>query len=315
MSDYIQFKKVLSDFEKELKPECENVFLVHSTFRDIRDMIETMIQSRDKRIKELESKSSPKVSHKSVEKPKVEKLPKDKPEKECPPGKIVNPKTGRCINKPKEKTHKNRGRPRKFDKPEEPKEKPTEKPSTDKPEKECPPGKIVNPKTGRCINKPKEKTHKNRGRPKKTVTVSPDPMPSHYKKPSSEKSTLSFDEALEHIRTTGKPGSYRKFLNDIKKKFGITLKYDNHGDDYAEPTLYFMKGKKEASIEEMKKVKQYVIDTAEKSKSPPVSKYHQKQYEKFLKTTEEGDLKEAFVEKVEPEPEPKPRYNLRGMDK
>ena len=115
-------------------------------------------------------------------------------------------------------------------------------PSEDKPKKECPPGKIVNPKTGRCINKPKEKTHKKPGRPKKTVVASPEPMPSPKKSTS-----LSFDEALEHIRTTGKPGSYRTFLNGIKKKFGITLKYDNHGDDYAEPTLYFMKGKKEAS--------------------------------------------------------------------
>mgnify|MGYP003341658083 FL=1 len=33
-----------------------------------------------------------------------------------------------------------------------------------------------------------------------------------------------------------------------------------------------------------------------------------------MKTTDKDDLKEAFVEKVEPEPEPKPRYNLRGMD-
>ena len=127
--------------------------------------------------------------------------------------------------------------------------------------------------------------------------------------------TMSFNDALEHIRTTGKPGSYRAFLNSIKNKFGITLKYDNHGDDYAEPTLYFMKGKKECSREEMKKVKQYVIDTAEKSKSPPVSKYHQKQYEKFMKTTEKDDLKEAFVEKPEPEPEKVPRYNLRGLNK
>ena len=55
---------------------------------------------------------------------------------------------------------------------------------------------------------------------------------------------MSFNDALEHIRTTGKPGSYRAFLNSIKNKFGITLKYDNHGDDYAEPTLYFMKVKK-----------------------------------------------------------------------
>ena len=50
-----------------------------------------------------------------------------KPDKVCPPGKILNPKTGRCINKPKEKTQKRRGRPKKFDKTEEPKP-PTEKP-------------------------------------------------------------------------------------------------------------------------------------------------------------------------------------------
>ena len=302
MSDYDEFKKNLIEIEEEFKSECEDYYIIHRSFVDIRDMVEPMIHKRDKRIKELESKPSPKVSPKPVVKSEVEK-----PKKECPPGKILNPKTGRCINKPKEKTHKNRGRPRKFDKTEEPKE---------KPKKECPPGKIVNPKTGRCINKPKEKTQKRRGRPKKSVVAETEQMPSSkpMSSPKPEKS-MNFDEALEHIRTTGKPGSYRTFLNGIKKKFGITLKYDNHGDDYAEPTLYFMKGKKECSLEEMKKVKQYVIDTAEKSKSPPVSKYHQKQYEKFLKTTEDGDLKEAFVEKVEPESEPKPRYNLRGMDK
>lgn len=261
MSDYDNFKDVINGFEKKLKPECEDLFLVHSTFRDIRDMVETMIQSRDKRIKELAGKSSPKAPHISVEKPT------------------------------------------------------TDKPTTDKPEKVCPPGKIVNPKTGRCINKPKEKTHKNRGRPKKTFVAPPETMPSHYKKPSSEKSTsLSFDEALEHIRTNGKPGSYRTFMNGIKKKFGITLKYDNHGDDYAAPDLYFMKGKKECSRAEMERVMKYVIDTAEKSKSPPVSKYHQKQYEKFVKSTNKDNLKEAFVEKKPEEPEKEQRYNLRGMN-
>tara|TARA_A200000113_G_scaffold33032_1_gene27302 strand:- start:12 stop:956 length:945 start_codon:yes stop_codon:yes gene_type:complete len=313
MSDYTQFKKVLSDFERGLKPECEDVFLVHSTFRDIRDMVELMIQSRDKRIKELESKSSPKPVS-SVDKPSVEKTTTEKPQKECPPGKILNPKTGRCINKPKEKTQKRRGRPKKFDKPEEKEEpKPTDKPTTEKSEKECPPGKILNPKTGRCINKPKEKTQKKRGRPKKSVVAEQMPSPKPMTSPNQGE-TMSFDEALEHIRTTGKPGSYRSFLNGIKKKFGIALKYDNHGDDYAEPTLYFMKGKKEASIEEMKKVQQYVIDTAEKSKSPPVSKYYQIQYKKFLKNTDKDNLKEAFVEKSEPEPEKVPRYNLRGMN-
>ena len=44
------------------------------------------------------------------------------------------------------------------------------------------------------------------------------PLP--MSEPEPEKS-MSFDEALEHIRTTGKPGSYRKFLNGIKKKFVI----------------------------------------------------------------------------------------------
>ena len=34
-----------------------------------------------------------------------------------------------------------------------------------------------------------------------------------------------------------------------------------------------------------------------------------------MKTTDKDDLKEAFVEKSEPEPEKVPRYNLRGMDK
>ena len=261
MSDLLDFEKNLTEIEEELKSECENSYIIENNFIAIRDMIEVLILKRDARIKELESKlkSSPKVSPEPV---KQNEPSEDKPKKECPPGKILNPKTGRCINKPKEKTQKRRGRPKKFDKPEEQGE--------PKPEKECPPGKILNPKTGRCINKSKEKTQKKRGRPKKSVVAEPEQMPSPKPMSSPKQGkSMSFDEALEYIRTNGKPGSYRKFLNGIKTKFGITLKYDNHGDDYAEPTLYFMKGKKECSLEEMEKVKQYVIDTAEKSKSPP----------------------------------------------
>ena len=265
MSDYDEFKSVLAGFEKSIEYECSDPDLINSIFKDIRNMVEPMIQKRDERIKELEKKPSPKVSPKPVDKPDLEKpktieeyydlieskrkllfsywqnnetiqsekcfdefekffkkmkndygrdvniivlknnkrlsdevkmeichevnqkysymikkyniSQKDiKPEKVCPPGKIVNPKTGRCINKPKEKTQKRRGRPKKFDKPEEQEE---PNPPTEKPKKECPPGKIVNPKTGRCINKPKEKTHKRRGRPKKTV------MPEKSKSPST----------------------------------------------------------------------------------------------------------------------------------
>ena len=56
-------------------------------------------------------------------------LPKSKPKpaKECPEGKVRNPKTGRCIK---------------------PKSVPAQK---SKPAKECREGKVRNPKTGRCV--------------------------------------------------------------------------------------------------------------------------------------------------------------------
>ena len=110
-----------------------------------------------------------------------------------------------------------------------------------------------------------EKTNKTRGRPKKTVLVPKSESVKDVSRKSSIKSPkkeLPFVRALWHIRTNGKPGSYRKFMKTIKNKFGITLKYDNYGDDYAVPDLYFMKGKKECSREEMDKVKKYVIDYA-----------------------------------------------------
>jgi len=56
---------------------------------------------------------------------------KTKSQKVCPEGKVLNPKTGRCI---KIKTKKNT----------------TIKTKT-KPQKVCPEGKVLNPKTGRCI--------------------------------------------------------------------------------------------------------------------------------------------------------------------
>ena len=61
MSDYNEFKKVLSDFEKSIEYECSDPGMINSIFRDIRDMVQPMIQKRDIRIKELENKSSPKA--------------------------------------------------------------------------------------------------------------------------------------------------------------------------------------------------------------------------------------------------------------
>ena len=58
---------------------------------------------------------------------------KDKGEKECPEGKVLNPLTNRCINiKSINKLAKN---------------------TLSKIDKKCPEGKVLNPKTGRCIKK------------------------------------------------------------------------------------------------------------------------------------------------------------------
>ena len=108
-----------------------------------------------------------------IEKSKGEGSPKNKTperqEKVCPPGKILNPKTNRCINIPKEKPVKNKtvkiSPPRKIETPER---QPTSErqPTPERPkqverqEKVCPPGKILNPKTNRCINIPKETKEK-----------------------------------------------------------------------------------------------------------------------------------------------------------
>ncbi len=93
-------------------------------------------------------------------KPQIVLLPK-KPE-ECPEGKELNPKTGKCRNipkKPKECAegqirHPETKRCRKIGtvskEPKEPKE--PKKPKKPKTPKECPEGKVRNPATGRCRN-------------------------------------------------------------------------------------------------------------------------------------------------------------------
>ena len=64
--------------------------------------------------------------------------------KECPEGKEINPKTGRCVNKCKDGEVRNldTGRCMKI--------------KLKLKSKECPEGKEINPKTGRCVNKCKE---------------------------------------------------------------------------------------------------------------------------------------------------------------
>lgn len=102
-------------------------------------------------------------------------------QKECPEGKILNPKTNRCVDKSgnigkqllkethqkppetKQKPKEDKQKPQEDkQKPQETKQKPPEdkqKPKEDKQKpqetnkKECPVGKILNPKTNRCVDK------------------------------------------------------------------------------------------------------------------------------------------------------------------
>ena len=62
----------------------------------------------------------------------------------CPPGKVLNPKTNRCVNVKPEKTVKQIIKENKETLDQE----------LQKITKECPPGKVLNPVTGRCV-KPK----------------------------------------------------------------------------------------------------------------------------------------------------------------
>jgi len=56
-----------------------------------------------------------------------------------------------------------------------------------------------------------------------------------------------------------------------------------------------------------------VIETEAKLNTPPISKYYQKQYEKYMKPLVKDDIQDAFFEKVKSEPEKTHRYNLRGL--
>jgi serine/threonine protein kinase len=78
-----------------------------------------------------------------------------KTQKKCPEDKILNPKTGRCVNKTgglgKKLLKQLKPSTQKSIKPPSPSHKKTQK--TQKTQKKCPEDKILNPKTGRCVSK------------------------------------------------------------------------------------------------------------------------------------------------------------------
>jgi len=110
-----------------------------------------------------------KINRAKTEKKKPE-IPEKKPEiqkktlkqKICPEGKILNPKTNRCIKINRAKTEKKKPEPKNEKKPEPKNEKKPEPKNEKKTLKKkiCLEGKILNPKTNRCIKINRSKTEK-----------------------------------------------------------------------------------------------------------------------------------------------------------
>jgi hypothetical protein len=149
---------------------------------DENDIDTNIIIEKPKKIDEEKPKKIDEEKPKKIDEDKPKKIDEDKPKKidedktkECPPGKVYNPETKRCISesnplvkklglkktdeeKPKktneEKPKKtNEEKPKKTDE-EKPKKTDEEKPKKTNEEKpkECPPGKVYNPVTKRCIS-------------------------------------------------------------------------------------------------------------------------------------------------------------------
>ena len=167
--------------------------------------------------------------------------PKEKTKKKvCPKGKIINPKTGRCINKPKEKTKKKVCPKGKIINPKT--DRCINKPKEKTKKKVCPPDKIINPKTGRCINKPKEK------KPVKTIDPIKGPMNSFFtgvgdtydnskyknmwkNETMKGKYDWNKDDNVGKIKSTSKcsSGTDGEIVYDVKSKGVLLAK--NYSDD------------------------------------------------------------------------------------
>lgn len=147
-----------------------------SNIKSILKLLETNIIKIDKEEKEkkkvhfISPERSKKISKKNITSP-IKKVENTKTKKNPPPGKMINPNTGRFINIPKNKTRKSPP-PGKMINPKTGRfiKIPENKTKTEnlqkllkilKNVKRCPPGKILNPSTNRCI-KINEKTQKNK---------------------------------------------------------------------------------------------------------------------------------------------------------
>ena len=72
-------------------------------------------------------------------------------------------------------------------------------------------------------------------------------------------------------------------------------------------------GEKQLIAEQIAKCSFDVIEVEANLNTPPISKYYQKQYEKYMKPSVKDDIQDAFFDKVKSEPEKKRSINY-GQD-
>jgi hypothetical protein len=98
---------------------------------------------------------------KDAKAPNALKAPKAANAKVCPEGKILNPKTNRCVKDPSYKKPKEAKEPPKADAKDASASAPAIPAIPAIATKVCPEGKILNPKTNRCIKDPSYKKPKD----------------------------------------------------------------------------------------------------------------------------------------------------------
>ena len=104
----------------------------------------------------------------------------------------------------------------------------------------------------------------------------------------------------------GPSGTLLKLINDIKEKFNVSYEYTCDG------CIRFLNYGIEVHESQAETIQKYVIE-AESVKHSPISKYYQKQYEKYMKPSVKDDIQDAFFEKVKSEPEKERSINY-GQD-
>jgi len=153
------------------------------------------------------------------------------PKKECPPGKELNPKTGRCI---KIKSLKKGPAPSKLLSVDEgPVEVVTSEPGLT-PFKECPPGKELNPKTGRCI---KIKSLKKECLPGKEINPKTGRCIKITMKNIPKKVNVPIiKDVLDNLITINGHGTFRTQKVKVPEGFQVLIPHRNGLDaDYTTP--------------------------------------------------------------------------------